>query len=228
MFAPCLSGAAASQTDAVTAYKIPALLGGPVRSSVTIIDTPGFGDTRGLHFDSKIVDQMKRFFGEMGEHVNSLTGVCFVTPASAARLTESQRYVWDAILGLFGKDVADNILMCFTFADGEKPQALEAVKMAGIPMTNFCKFNNSALFVDPGCSETDHCEQDVLGHGKEKYECFLPNIGVDGAQKFAPYKASHGRARAVGVDFGELRATDQADAWPCRLSPEASRAICHV
>lgn len=55
--------------------------------------------------------------------IYSLTGVCFVIPASAARLTESQDYVWNSILGLFGKDIANNILICFTFADGEKPQA---------------------------------------------------------------------------------------------------------
>ena len=53
-------GGAASQTDAVTAYKIPAVKGGPVPCKVTIVDTPGFGDTRGLHFDYKIVDQMKK------------------------------------------------------------------------------------------------------------------------------------------------------------------------
>ncbi|CAJ1440388.1 unnamed protein product [Effrenium voratum] len=143
------AGAAASQTDMVTAYKIPAIKGGPVKSNLTIIDTPGFGDTRGLHFDTKIVDQMKQFFREFGQHVACLTGVCFVTQASAARLTESQQYVWDAILGLFGKDIEQNIAVCFTFADGEKPQALEAVRSGGIPMTTCCKFNNSALFVEP-------------------------------------------------------------------------------
>lgn len=63
-------GSAASQTDAVTAYKIPALKGSPVKSNLTIIDTPGFGDTRGFNFDQKLVDQLKRFFNGLSDHVN--------------------------------------------------------------------------------------------------------------------------------------------------------------
>lgn len=174
------TGGAASQTDAITAYKIPAVKGSPVHSNVTIVDTPGFGDTRGLHFDHKIVDQMKKFFHDMSEHVDILTGVCFVAPASAARLTESQQYVWNAILGLFGKDIVDNILLCFTFADGEKPQALEAVRAGGIPMRAFFKFNNSALFVDPNGSETDAVSKMFWDMGKKNMSDFFHSLsGMD-------------------------------------------------
>ena len=174
------AGGAASQTDAITAYKIPAVKGSPVQSNVTIVDTPGFGDTRGLHFDQKIVDQMKRFFNGMSDHVSILTGVCFVAPASAARLTEAQQYVWNAILGLFGKDIVDNVLLCFTFADGEKPQALEAVKAGGIPMKAFFKFNNSALFVDPNGLETDAVSKMFWDMGKKNMADFFQSLaGMD-------------------------------------------------
>ena len=168
-----LSGAAASQTDAVTAYKIPAVRDGPVNANFTIIDTPGFGDTRGLHFDAKIVDQMKKFFQDFAGQVPSLSAVCFVTQASAARLTESQQYVWDAILSLFGKDIAENIALCFTFADGEKPQALEAVRAGGIPMVAHYKFNNSALFVDPHSPETGAVSKMFWDMGKQSMEEFF-------------------------------------------------------
>lgn len=172
------AGGAASQTDAVTAYKIPAVKGSPLKSSLTIVDTPGFGDTRGLHFDYKIVDQMKKFFNGMSNHVNILTGVCFVAPASAARLTESQKYVWNAILGLFGKDIADNILPCFTFADGEQPQALEAVKAGGIPMKAFFKFNNSALFVDSNDPVTDAVSKMFWDMGKTNMADFFTSLAL--------------------------------------------------
>ena len=81
--------------------------GSPVCRAVSSLLTPQAkpGDTWGLHFDGKIVDQMKNFFN-MSQHVNSLTGVCLVIPASAARLTESRKYVWNATLSLFGKDIA--------------------------------------------------------------------------------------------------------------------------
>eukprot|EP00913_Durusdinium_trenchii_P010198 g9560.t1 len=170
------TGGAASQTDAITAYKIPAVKGSPVQSKVTIVDTPGFGDTRGLHFDHKIVDQMKKFFNDMSDHVDILTGVCFVAPASAARLTESQQYVWNAILGLFGKDIAENILLCFTFADGEKPQALEAVKAGNIPMKEFFKFNNSALFVDPSSPATDAVSKLFWDMGQQSMSEFFNSL----------------------------------------------------
>ena len=170
------AGSAASQTDAVTAYKIPAIKGGPVKSKLTIVDTPGFGDTRGLHFDHKIVDQMKKFFNGMSDHVSILTGVCFVAQASAARLTESQQYVWNAILGLFGKDIADNILLCFTFADGEKPQALEAVQAGGIPMKGSFKFNNSALFVDPSGPATDAVSKMFWDMGQRNMSEFFQSL----------------------------------------------------
>ena len=167
------AGEAVSQTDTVTAYRIPAIKGGPVKSWLTIVDTPGFGDTRGLHFDAKIVDQMKRFFREFPQYIASLSGVCFITQASAARLTESQQYVWDAILGLFGKDIAENIIPCFTFADGEQPQALDAVKACGIPMPMFFKFNNSALFVDPHGQQTDAVSKMFWDMGKKSMKEFM-------------------------------------------------------
>ena len=172
------SGGAASQTDAITAYKIPAVKGGPVQCKVTIVDTPGFGDTRGLHFDSKIVDQMKKFFNGMSDHVGRLTGVCFVAPASAARLTESQHYVWNAILGLFGKDITDNIVLCFTFADGEKPQALDAVQASDIPMNAWFKFNNSALFVDPSGTTADDLSKILWDMGQKNMSQFFGALSL--------------------------------------------------
>eukprot|EP00438_Fugacium_kawagutii_P018306 Skav212455 [mRNA] locus=scaffold385:113825:115393:+ [translate_table: standard] len=170
------AGGAASQTDAVTAYKIPAIKGSPVQSNVTIVDTPGFGDTRGLHFDYKIVDQMKKFFNGMSDQVNLLTGVCFVVPASEARLTGAQKYVWNAILGLFGKDIAENILLCFTFADGKKPPALAAVRACDIPMQAFFKFNNSALFEDPSGQGTDALSKMFWDMGQKNMAEFFESL----------------------------------------------------
>ena len=99
-----------------------------------------------------------------------------MAPASAARLTESQQYVWNAILGLFGKDIADNILLCFTFADGEKPQALDAVQASDIPMKAFFKFNNSALFVDPSGPATDSLSKMFWDMGQTNMSEFFDSL----------------------------------------------------
>lgn len=151
-----LEGQAQSQTEWITAYRILAYRGAAVELSLTIIDTPGFGDTRGIQRDELIMKQLKSFFSPDQANticsrspcgVAHLDGICFIAQASLPRLTSTQKYIFDSILSIFGKDIADNIVMCYTFSDGQRPQAIAAVEAAGIPHQSWFKFNNSALFV---------------------------------------------------------------------------------
>ena len=136
-----------SQTSCITAYTFYKEKGSPLPYTLTVIDTPGFGDTAGIDRDKKIVEQIKELFSISGdEGIDQLHGIGFVTQAPLARLTQAQRYVFDAILSVFGKDVADNIFLMITFADGMKPPVLDAVKAANVPNKAFFKFNNSAFF----------------------------------------------------------------------------------
>ena len=57
-------------------------------------------------------------------------------------------YVFNSVLHIFGKDVAKNISLLFTFADAQPPPALATVKKEGIPYNGDFKFNNSAVFAD--------------------------------------------------------------------------------
>ena len=119
--------------------------------TLTIVDTPGFGDTRGIKQDEKITDQIRTFFNTSGVGgIDHIDVICFLAQASIPRLTHAQRYVFDRILSMFGKDIQNNISVLFTFADGQKPQALSSLREAGIfdSEGTFFKFNNSALFVD--------------------------------------------------------------------------------
>ena len=119
-----------------------------------MVDIPGFGDTGGLMRDKQIVQQIKELFSIAGEDgIDVLHGIGFVTQASLARLTPTQQYVFDAILSIFGKDVADNIFLMITFGDGMKPPVLDAVKDAGVPNKTFLKFNNSALFASKSADD---------------------------------------------------------------------------
>ena len=136
-----------SQTACITAYTFYKEKGSPLPYTLTVIDTPGFGDTGGIERDKKIVQQIKELFSIAGdEGIDRLHGIGFVTQAPLARLTPTQQYVFDAILSVFGKDVADNIFLMITFADGKKPPVVDAVKAANVPYQAFFKFNNSALF----------------------------------------------------------------------------------
>uniref|UniRef100_A0A8C1LHL1 Septin-type G domain-containing protein n=1 Tax=Cyprinus carpio TaxID=7962 RepID=A0A8C1LHL1_CYPCA len=143
---------AESQTSQITAYQINHMEGFQVPYTLTIVDTPGFGDTRGISHDQKITKQIQDFFSARGG-IDRIDAVCFVMQASLARLTHTQRYIFDSILSIFGKDIAENILMMVTFADGKKPPVLEAIKVSQVPCSTnesgeplHFKFNNSALF----------------------------------------------------------------------------------
>lgn len=146
-----LKSQALSQTSEVSVYKLNHEEGFAIPYSLTIVDTPGFGDTRGIARDREIVEQLRNLFSsDFG--VNEIDAVCFVAQAALARLTPTQRYVFDSVLSIFGKDVEDNIRILVTFADGQRPPVLEAINASGVPCPKknglpvHFKFNNSALF----------------------------------------------------------------------------------
>ena len=137
-----------SQTDMITAYTIHHQPWSTVPYTLTIIDTPGFGDTGGIKRDEKIMEQIRTFFMTQGSGgIDHLDAVGFVVQAALPRLTKIQRYVFENILSIFGRDIAQNIFMLLTFADGQKPQVLSGLKEANMQYQNFYKFNNSALFI---------------------------------------------------------------------------------
>ncbi|CAL8366328.1 unnamed protein product [Boreogadus saida] len=138
-----------SQTSEVTVYKLNHREGFQIDYSLTIVDTPGFGHTGGKDKDLLIVPKLQRLFS--AKHgVSEIDAICFVAQASLARLTESQKHVFNSMLNIFGKDVAENIRILVTFSDGTKPPVLEAFKEAEVPWSQdedgspiHFKFNNS-------------------------------------------------------------------------------------
>ncbi|XP_067249250.1 uncharacterized protein [Chanodichthys erythropterus] len=152
---------AESQTSAITAYQINHMDGFRVPYSLTIVDTPGFGDTRGISHDQKITKMIQEFFSARGG-IDRIDAMCFVVQASLARLTPTQKYIFDSILSIFGKDIAENILVLVTFADGKTPPVLEAIKVSKVPCSTnesgeplHFKFNNSAVFVTNKSAEDE-------------------------------------------------------------------------
>uniref|UniRef100_A0A667ZC03 AIG1-type G domain-containing protein n=1 Tax=Myripristis murdjan TaxID=586833 RepID=A0A667ZC03_9TELE len=146
-----LRSQAESQTSEVTVYKINHQEGFKIPYSLTIVDTPGFRNTRGIERDRVITEQIRSLFSS-AEGVSEIDAVCFVTQASLSRLTPTQKYVFDSVLSIFGKDVAEKIQMLVTFADGQRPPVLKAVNVSGVPCPKtdaglpvHFKFNNSAL-----------------------------------------------------------------------------------
>ena len=144
-----------SQTDLVTTYDLYEMKGSRLGYSLTVVDTPGFGNTRGLEKDNKIMEQLQSYF-QCDHGIQQLDAVCFVVQSSLSILTATQQYIFDKILSIFGKDIKENIRLMVTFADIALPFVLEAVKHPGIPspmdpitgLNKHYKFNNSIFFVD--------------------------------------------------------------------------------
>uniref|UniRef100_A0A8C5BG60 Fibronectin type-III domain-containing protein n=1 Tax=Gadus morhua TaxID=8049 RepID=A0A8C5BG60_GADMO len=156
---------AESQTTHVITYKINHQEGFKVPYSLTLVDTPGFGDTKGIESDKAILEQIRKLFTS-AKGVVDIDAICFVSQASQVRLTATQKYVFDSVLSIFGKDVAENICILVTFADGQQPPVLEAINAAKMPCPKtdknlpvHHKFNNSALFAE-NKSFSDRADQD--------------------------------------------------------------------
>uniref|UniRef100_A0A1X7UHE0 Uncharacterized protein n=1 Tax=Amphimedon queenslandica TaxID=400682 RepID=A0A1X7UHE0_AMPQE len=77
---------------------------------ITVIDTPGFGDSRGLEKDKenvqKIIDALKK-----EDYINC---VCLVVNGRQARMSASLKYVLSEISTILPKEVFDNIIVVFT------------------------------------------------------------------------------------------------------------------
>lgn len=138
---------ALSQTEWITVYKIFPTVGSRISYPLNIIDTPGFGDTRGIQRDHAIVDQIRNLFSASDEQsVSVIDAVCFIVKAPDARLTVVQTYIFNSIMSLFGKDIEFNICTMITFADGADPPVLASLKESKLPFGSIFLFNNSALF----------------------------------------------------------------------------------
>ncbi|KAJ1211807.1 hypothetical protein NDU88_007155 [Pleurodeles waltl] len=181
----CTRSQAESQTSSITSYHLIHQEGFQVPYSLTLIDTPGFGDTKGIDRDRLLIEQIREFFSTP-DGVDHLDAVCFVVQSSFVRLTHSQRYIFDSILSIFGRDVADNILILVTFADGQKPPVLEAIREAKMPCPGesgippHFKFNNSALFAPNEAGESSQSAEE----DDDSFDKMFWKMGVKSLKRF--------------------------------------------
>ena len=147
---------AKSQTRWVTAYTLYNEPDCAVPYTLTLIDTPGYGDSDGIVRDAEITSQIRELFSNTAASgLDHIDAIGFVVQSSLARLTHTQKYVFDSVLSLFGKDIASNIMLIITFCDGQEPPVLTAVKAGGVPYGSYFKFNNSSLFAKNKLSVID-------------------------------------------------------------------------
>ena len=129
---------ASDSHKSVTAYKFYSTI---LDYTVTVIDTPEFGS-------SKERDVIKQFFAKGG--IDYVHGIGFVVQSSHSKLTETEQYIFDEVLAMFGKDIGNFFLVATSADIVNAPQVMGAVKAANSPFQqrfqDCFKFNNSALF----------------------------------------------------------------------------------
>lgn len=145
-----------SQTQNITSYTFGHPYSAELPYDLTIIDTPGFGDTRGLHRDQEIFENIKVFFNTKGRTgIDHLDAVCFFAKSSDARLSPTQQYIYRSVLLVFSKDVERNVHVMLTFCDNDdddeddevdEPKVIEALRQSNVPCLTFYQFNNVALY----------------------------------------------------------------------------------
>ena len=170
-----------SQTSEVTIYN---LLPPKNRNlpPLKIVDTPGFGDTKGLEEDERIFEKISNIFKY---EIDIINAICFVAKSSGNRLSSREEYIYNKILNLFGKDIKQNFIFMLTFCDAKKPAIIKSLEsdkslfkdvIPYIKKPYYYKFNNSAIF-------TDNVENDDEDEDFEMIKMFW-KLGMDNYEKF--------------------------------------------
>ncbi len=120
---------------------------------LTIIDTPGYGDTRGLEKDKEIARNLPSLSSD--DCIHKIDAVCLVIKATQTRISDRELYIFDAVQCLFGSDLAENIVLLLTHSRGAIPNnILAAVKEAKIK----CAVNDKN---QPVYFLFDNCQSDA-------------------------------------------------------------------
>lgn len=142
-----------------------------------IVDTQGFGDTNGIKEDEKITMTIKDSFMK---ELNSINAILFVVKASDTRLTLHQRYIFNSIISLFGKDVQKNFISLITFYSGtEKPSAVTTLEQSEfkniisyIEKPWYLCFDSKLIYSDPD----DELNQICYKKANQNYKCLCDKI----------------------------------------------------
>jgi GTP-binding protein EngB required for normal cell division len=140
-----------SVTSKVTEYHIEATDRNP---PLILVDSPGFGDTRGVGYDQKTAAAIKDHFHNKLQRIDAL---CFVCNSSLERLNSTQEYIIAMMTDIFGDKAAKCISVLATFCDGGAVNVKSALEvspsfqkvLSKLPKSHVFEFNNSSLYVDP-------------------------------------------------------------------------------
>ena len=103
-------GQAESQTDGLHLYYIKDKNNNPI----ILIDSQGFGDTRGKKYDESIKQAFEYTFDKLISHINI---ICFVARSDNPRLDKLTKYIFSFATSLFSDELSKNFVILSSFAD---------------------------------------------------------------------------------------------------------------
>ncbi|XP_030291569.1 uncharacterized protein LOC115592672 isoform X2 [Sparus aurata] len=172
-----------SQTSDVIVYKIFEFEGKTLPYSLTLIDTPGYGDIRGIEQDVIISERLLDWF-RSDDGVHEINAVGLVLKAAENRVSDRLMYIFDSVVSLFGKNMEQNIVALITHSrDTAYKNALKALEAANIKCAKDEK-NQPVHFLFDNCQQEDRTEdtEEDLQHaftettgGLKKFTDFLGN-----------------------------------------------------
>uniref|UniRef100_A0A914W2Z8 Fibronectin type-III domain-containing protein n=1 Tax=Plectus sambesii TaxID=2011161 RepID=A0A914W2Z8_9BILA len=159
-----------SKTKFVSAYEFGAARDLPYR--LTVVDTPGFGDTEGVEKDRRTVGYIKEWFSQKKKKISA---VCIVIKYNETRIKPQVQYELHSVISLFGKDVEMNVFMLFTFCDGSTPPTIAALKEMNLPVRNATfNINSSSVLTLP--SERKEENEDDLFIAKHYWKMSMQSF----------------------------------------------------
>ena len=123
---------------------------------IRLIDTTGFGDTRGIEYDNRIIKDIKNLLDNCD--IDNLKAICLIFKATETRAHDRLKYIMKQVFSLFSEDIKKNFIIIFNFVDSKtdlpvikvlKSENLPFIKIFG-DIENIPKFyfNNQAYFSD--------------------------------------------------------------------------------
>jgi hypothetical protein len=117
-------GQSVSQTDGVHLYYLKDYKNKPI----IIIDSQGYGDTRGPTEDEKITKAFSYVFTDIIDHINA---ACFIAQSIKNRLDTLTKYIFSSVTSLFAENISENFIILATFANKETmkkgPKFIESI-----------------------------------------------------------------------------------------------------
>ncbi|CAL4076140.1 unnamed protein product, partial [Meganyctiphanes norvegica] len=153
---------AESQTEWITVYQFNHMPGMSIDYNLTIIDTPGLNDTRGLAFDKLMFERLEMVLKIDRFGVDELHCIGIVTQASATRLTDSQKYVYDGCMRMFGNNVKEIIHIMATYSDQSEPKIIDGLNKVGVEYVQLHQFNNSSMYLNNKSDNKRHAKMNEL------------------------------------------------------------------